>query len=231
MAVLIIIGAGLIGAIVVVALLYRFKSAVGSQSSEVEAIVAKELGAKQELVAKLRALYSTMVDTNSARNKIREIKALQETLKAERGRITITQAELETVETRLRELEEIERELEASGLETKEELTILEKKQRELVGKNDALKTKIADSAQQWEQLLKEIESNSQLFERAQAAKMELITTEERISTLMLQIEQGNEQYFILKRRYDALDIEYAQLYEKFSESEQAVTSARDKQS
>jgi len=231
MAVLIIIGAGLIGAIVVVALLYRFKSAVGSQSSEVEAIVAKELGAKQELVAKLRALYSTMVDTNSARNKIREIKALQETLKAERGRITITQAELETVETRLRELEEIERELEASGLETKEELTILEKKQRELVGKNDALKNKIADSAQQWEQLLKEIESNSQLFERAQAAKMELITTEERISTLMLQIEQGNEQYFILKRRYDALDIEYAQLYEKFSESEQAVTSARDKQS
>jgi chromosome segregation ATPase len=231
MAILMIIGAGLIGAIVVVALLFRFKSAVGSQSSEAEAIVAKELGAKQELAAKLRSLYSTMVDTNSARNKIREIKALQETLKAERGRITITQAELETVETRLRELEEIERELEASGLETKEELTILEKKQRELVSKNDALKNKIADSAQQWEQLLKEIESNSQLFERAQAAKMELITTEERISTLMLQIEQGNEQYFILKRRYDALDIEYAQLYEKFSESEQAVTSARDKQS
>lgn len=231
MAMFIIIAAGLIGATIVVGLLYRLKSAVGSQSSEVEAVVAKELGVKQEIAEKLRSLYSTMVDTNSARTKIREIKALQETLKAERGRITITQAELETVETRLRELEEIERELEASGLETKEELTILEKKQRELVSKNDALKTKIADSAQQWEQLLKEIESNSQLFDRAQAAKMELITTEERISTLMLQIEQGNEQYFILKRRYDALDIEYAQLYEKFSESEQAVTSARDKQS
>jgi len=230
MAIVFIVVAGLLGAGSMVALLYRFKSAAGSQSSEAETTVAEELSLKRGLSEKLRELYGSMVDTNAARNKIREIKALQETLKAERGRITITQAELETVETRLRELEEIERELEASGLETKEELTILEKKHRELNGKNDVLKTKIADSMQEWDKLLKEIENNSQLLERAQAAKTELVNTEERVSTLMLQIEQGNEQYFILKRRYDALDIEYAQLYEKFSEAEQAVSSAREKQ-
>jgi len=48
----------------------------------------------------------------------------------------------------------------------------------------------------------------------------QLTMAEEKIDTLILQIEIGNEQYFTLKRRYDALDIEYAQLYEKFSESE-----------
>jgi hypothetical protein len=34
-----------------------------------------------------------------------------------------------------------------------------------------------------------------------------------------MQIEAGNEQYFILKQVYDALDIEYAQLYEKFADA------------
>ncbi len=53
--------------------------------------------------------------------------------------------------------------------------------------------------------------------------KAELLQTLERIDMLLVQIEQGNEQYFIMKRRYDALDIEYAQLFEKFSEAESAA--------
>jgi hypothetical protein len=36
----------------------------------------------------------------------------------------------------------------------------------------------------------------------------------------MGEIQKGNDQYFILKKRYDALDIEYAQLYEKFAEQQ-----------
>jgi hypothetical protein len=35
---------------------------------------------------------------------------------------------------------------------------------------------------------------------------------------LMNEIQVSNEQYFNLKRRYDALDVEYAQLYQQLTE-------------
>ena len=230
MALVLIIVAGIIGAGVGVGLIYFATSKAKGDSGDVITTLTQEQELKRGLATKLRDLYGTMVDVNTAKGSIQDLKGLQESIKAERGRITITQAELETVETRLRELEEIERELEASGLETKEELTILEKKQKELTNKNQGLKRKIDDSSMQWDQLIKELESNSQVAEKVQAAKTELVMTQEKIETLMLQVEQGNEQYFILKRRYDALDIEYAQLYEKFSEAEAMVSGAKDKE-
>jgi chromosome segregation ATPase len=163
-----------------------------------------------------------MIDVGSIRELISELGGLEESLKAERGRITITQAELETVETRLRELEEIERELEASAIETKEELNILKKKEKELRSKNDELKQRIAEATGGLEKLLSEVELSSQAQEQMTAMQTELLATQEKIDVLILQIEQGNEQYFILKKRYDALDIEYAQLYEKFSLTQDA---------
>lgn len=147
-----------------------------------------------------------------------QLKKIKETLKVEKGRVTITQAELETVEGRLRELEEIERELGASNLETEEELKILQKKERELKAKNDSLKEQIRASNEQLEQLESEIELSGQLQIEVDKAKQELLMCQTQIDTLLAQIEIGNEQYVVLKQRYDALDIEYAQLYEKFCE-------------
>lgn len=175
---------------------------------------------KVELKEKIEGIYSSMVDVGTMRKIVGDIGSVEDALKAERGRITITQAELETVETRLRELEEIERELEASGIETKEELKILEKKQKDLASKNSALKEKIQKSLAELEKLMGEVEMSAQMQEQILAMKTELLQTEEKIDIILLQIEGGNEQYFILKQRYDALDIEYAQLYEKFAEAE-----------
>jgi chromosome segregation ATPase len=152
---------------------------------------------------------------------------ISESLKAERGRNTITQAELETVEGRLRELEEIERELEASGIETKEELKILNKKERELSNKNDALKEEIAASMQKVGELMSQMQVSAEMQAQVDEMKVDLLQTQDKIAMLLQQIEQGNEQYFILKKRYDALDIEYAQLFEKFSEAEAALGSKK----
>ena len=41
-----------------------------------------------------------------------------------------------------------------------------------------------------------------------------------QVETLLNEIQRGNEQYFIMKRRYDALDVEYAQLYQQFNEGQ-----------
>lgn len=175
---------------------------------------------REDLRDRVRGLLEAMVDPKEIGRKVKEFRTMRETLKTERGRVTITQAELETVEGRLRELEEIERELEACGVETKEELNILEKKEKELSAKNDALKSQISASSQQIDQLLSELQFSAEAQERVQAMKIELLQTQEKIDTLLFEIEQGNDQYFILKKRYDALDIEYAQLFEKFSEAE-----------
>ncbi|MCI5064908.1 hypothetical protein MRY87_04195 [bacterium] len=191
----------------------------GGMKKSVEKYAAhlEEQGA---LTEKLEELYSGLIDLGSLQKAITEYKTLQESLKAERGRITITQAELETVETRLRELEEIERELEASGIETKEELNILKKKEAELRQKNEELRNRIAETTANLDKLVEEVEMSSQVQEQILAMKTQLLETEQRAETLITEIEAGNEQYFILKKRYDALDIEYAQLYEKFSEAD-----------
>lgn len=185
-------------------------------------MLKEETALKAEMKEQFEKLYTSMIDVGSLRKKGDEYISFQESLKAERGRITITQAELETVEGRLRELEEIERELDASGIETKEEISILEKKHKDLTTRNEALQGKISESTEKIESVLSEIEMSSQMQEQVELMKMQLLQTQEKIDTLLLQIEHGNEQYFILKKRYDALDIEYAQLYEKFSAMEEA---------
>ena len=73
----------------------------------------------------------------------------------------------------------------------------------QLVGESDEASVSAELTAQQQEQI--------------DQMKSQLISTQEKIDTLITQCEEGNQQYFILKKRYDALDIEYAQLYEKFS--------------
>ena len=127
-----------------------------------------------ELISTIEGLYGGMIDLGSMRKAVTEFRTLQEALKAERGRITITQAELETVETRLRELEEIERELEASGIETKEEINILEKKQADLRGRNESLQGKITESTQKLEAVMSEIELTAQQQEQIDELKKKL---------------------------------------------------------
>ena len=209
-----------------VALLYQFGAKKLGKNADGINQVKQDLEANEGLLQRMQELFSQMVDIGSLRKEAEDYKTMQEALKAERGRITITQAELETVEVRLRELEEIERELEASGLETKEEVNILNKKKEELNGRNNGLKGQLSTSLAQIDSIVKEIEMSAQAQEQVDIMKADLVQCQQKIDLLLLQIEQGNEQYFVLKKRYDALDIEYAQLFEKFSETETAAAPA-----
>lgn len=198
---------------------YMSKVAKSSAGSELSGL-QNELEARVALVAELEEIAPSLVDIEAIKKKALSFVNASESLKADKGRNTITAAELETVENRLRELEEIERELEASGLEAKEELKILKKKERDLLNRNDSLKQQIQVSLDQMAQIFKEIQMSAEMQEQVVNMKTELVTTQSKIDLLLLQIESANEQYFVYKQRYDALDIEYAQLYEKFSMSE-----------
>jgi chromosome segregation ATPase len=211
---------GVVQIVGVVALAYMRLNKGNAERSKTINELNKALTERQALLADFDFIFQNMVEMGEYLEREKELGQAREQLKAERGRNTITQAELETVESRLRELEEIERELEASGVETKEELKILKKKEKDLGKKNDDLKAQIQASSEQLQQIFKELELSAQMQEHIMAMQSELISTQTQVDTLMFQIEACNEQYFIFKQRYDALDIEYAQLYEKFSASQ-----------
>ena len=204
-------------------MLVILKQKGGTSGSSVVQKYKDELVRRKGIVDEIEGLYTQMVDLKNLQQQGKILITVKEALKTERGRTTITQAELETVEARLRELEEIERELAASNIDTQEEIKILEKKKADLGSKNSALKEQISMSLSQIDNVMGELELSSQAREQVESMKVEILQTQEKIETILLQIEQANEQYFVLKKRYDALDIEYAQLYEKFSAAEEAA--------
>jgi PHD/YefM family antitoxin component YafN of YafNO toxin-antitoxin module len=96
--------------------------------------------------------------------------------------------------------------------------------------KNDSLKQQLSAALEQMQQIISEVEMSAQAKEQVTAMQTELIQTQQKIDQLLMNVEDGNEQYFIMKKRYDALDIEYAQLYEKFTEAEALAQAAKDRQ-
>jgi chromosome segregation ATPase len=191
----------------------------GAKASATLLIYDEEIERRQKLFDEIAAQYGARYPWAVVRESANDLIEAKEVVKQERGRITITQAELETIENRLRELDEVEREIQASGIETKEELRILNKKEADLRTKNETLKGKIQDAISHLNSISSQIESNAQLMAQLEAIKTDLLRTEQKTDELLMQIEAGNEQYFILKQVYDALDIEYAQLYEKFADA------------
>jgi chromosome segregation ATPase len=206
---------GLLGAGVLLFLAIR----AGAKETANLALFDKEIEKRESTQDQIKTLFGQLVPWSNVREIALTLNEQRELIKLERGRVTITQAELETVENRLRELEEVEREIAASGIETKEEFRILNKKEKDLKTKNDNLVNQIAESMNKLQEVLSQVESNSQVMVQVDMAKTELLRTEQKVNELLIQIELGNEQYVTMKQVYDALDIEYAQLYEKFSES------------
>ena len=201
-------------------LLFFFARGKQSNSASLLDQMQKEKAARDELVDKARAIRETLLDFEAIVELAQQLTSARDATKLERGRVTITQAELETVESRLREIDEIERELDASNVETQEELKVLQRKESALATKNNNLKEKLAMSKTELDKVLGDIKENAELTQKTNEMKEGLLRTETKIEELLQEIQSGNEQYFILKKRYDALDIEYAQLYEKFSAAE-----------
>lgn len=166
---------------------------------------------------KATSLIDQLVPFDNLKNKVKLLLKAKETLKLEKGRVSLTQAEQDTVDRRLRELEEIERELEASNIEVKKELDLLDGKQREIRGKNESLKLKIQENTQEIERMIKENMLEERVKNEILEVKNRLMIVQEETQKLTDAHEIGKNQYGILKRRFDALDIEYAQLYEKFT--------------
>lgn len=174
-----------------------------------------ELKLKKDLLTELALTslgYCTDEDLKGSKE---SVMALEERLRSQKGRLTITEAELEAVETRLRELEEIERELESSSIEAGRELEMLRGQEREFTDRNGHLQQMIDATEIAIDLLTTQLAEVPDLANRIKRSKQLLAEAQEKIGWYSTEISNVNRKYMDLKRAYDALDIEYAQLYEK----------------
>lgn len=191
---------------------------INDSNKEIYDNLEDEIRQKKELLQAVEQARSELAPEEEFLLAVRKYQVAQELLREEQGRYIIAQADLDALENRLRELDEAARELEASSTETKEELKIIEKKHSDLKNKNEDLRIQINDSTKKIEKLVVEIELSTQMRERVLRMKSELLKAEERIDSTMLEIDKINDQYFTMKKKYDALDVEFAQLFQQFSE-------------
>lgn len=203
------------GSFAVAALLKKRFSAGDEQVKKNIAIIKNELKAKEECLRELAQLALGLATQKYFEELGEQIKNAEEELRAERGRLTITDAELEAVDIRLRELEELKRELEMSNIDAIRELDLLRAQERDMASQNDALRGQLQSSSEQLDMLLDMLASSAEAVAHLQAAKSQLIQAEQKSQYYEEQITLLNQKYVSLKRAYDALDIEYAQLYEK----------------
>jgi len=179
-----------------------------------------EYDTKKKILSDLAAASLGLINKTEHERVRSESAALEESIRAEKGRLTITEAELEAVDTRLRELEEIKRELEVSNMDAIKELEMLRAQERDAKAQNDALRSELESSFEQLEMLLEVLASSAAAVSRLNSAKNELVATEKKCTFYEEQIALINGKYMALKKAYDALDIEYAQLYEKQQSAE-----------
>ena len=210
--VVLIFGAGF-GAIFMA--LKKRHAAAGDQMTKNIELIGGEIERKKELLSVLAKLSQGLTPADRFTELEESLRSVEEELRAERGRLTITEAELEAVDTRLRELEELKRELEMSGLDAVRELELLRAQERDIANQNEVLKTQLDSALDQLDMLLDMLASSAAAVSQLNGAKGELVEAEKKSNWYQEQIMSLNHKYIALKKAYDALDIEYAQLYEK----------------
>ena len=178
-------------------------------------VMKAEEQTKMTLLRDLAGISLGYVTAEYFEDLVQQAKTVEEEVRTEKGRITITEAELEAVDVRLRELEELKRELEMSSIDAIRELELLRAQERDITQQNDGLKGQLKNTFQELDQLLEVLASNTEAVNKLHAAKKELMEAEVKHQFYQEQIALLNQKYVGLKKAYDALDIEYAQLYEK----------------
>lgn len=191
-------------------------------------ILKDEMQTKESIFRELQDINLGLTSPEEVKSLQTEVQQLQNSVKAEQGRISITQAELDAVETRLRELQEVERELESSQITALKEIEMLQSQERHLAEENQILHGKVSANFDRLEIILGQLHSSQEAMDSLAQAKTTVSKSMQEIEWYTEDIAKLNKKYVELKNAYDALDIEYAQLYEKHNAMIQAEAGKKD---
>jgi len=178
------------------------------------------LEAKKKILENLAKVSVGLISEDECGNAKSLLSKTKEGLDAEKGKATILQAESEAVDIRLRELEEIERELDSSGIEAAREMEMLRAQDKDIDFRNSTLFGMFETSTIVMDKAGAVSQGDPEVMAVITKVKADIEASEQRLRQFQEELPNLNEKYMSLKRAYDALDIEYAQLYEKQSVKE-----------
>lgn len=178
-------------------------------------ILQEELEEKKKILENLAKVSMGLISEDECQSAKNLLAKSKEGLDAEKGKATILQAESEAVDIRLRELEEIERELDSSGVEVAREMEMLRAQDKDIEFRNSNLFGLFEQSNFVLDKAGAGSSGDPEVAQIIAKVKSDIEATEQRLKQFQEELPNLNEKYVSLKRAYDALDIEYAQLYEK----------------
>lgn len=174
-----------------------------------------ELETKKKFLESIAVSVPGLISLEDVENYKESLVQLENLLNVEKGKCSITEAEIDALDVRLREIEELRRELEVSNMDAIKEVEMLRAQERDMSNQNQAIKDQLQSSLEQVDILLDVLHNNAEAVAQLNKSKNEIIEIDKKIIYYEEAIAKINQQYVGLKRAYDALDIEYAQLYEK----------------
>lgn len=169
---------------------------------------------KQVLLELAKCALKRMPRSELEAIKARESKQTEKVL-VEQARIRAAEGELQSVQGRLSDLAEVTAELEETSAEVQRELDNLREQEVQLRRRTGEVQGKLQSSKVKVEALLVELANNQKAIQALEAANNQLLEQQRRIANYELMIAEVSTKYLELKRAYDALDIEYAQLYQR----------------
>jgi chromosome segregation ATPase len=128
--------------------------------------------------------------------------------------------QVETVKQKIADLDAITSDLRTSMLESSQEMEMLRTQENGLRDKTSELKKELDKVLKKCDQLMIDFSSSQDLVQALKKAKAEALESQDKIFWYQEKITEINMNYMQLKRVYDALDIEYTQLYERSNSEE-----------
>lgn len=209
------IGLAFVGSVLIISMLMRQLTRRQVLVQEAYQVVCTEATQKKEILSQLADLAAGMVSASAVHEAEQRRDEVFERISEVKSAIAAVEAQQLSVESRLREIEELEREMESNSIEAQRELELLRDQEKAMREETERLRQRVNSSVEMLEQLLVELSSSQSAVDKLTNAKTELLNTESKIDYYSEGISQLNSQYMELKKGYDALDIEYAQLYER----------------
>jgi hypothetical protein len=185
-----------------------------------------ELANKSDLETQLLDLYGQLLEFGDLANQVTELTKTKKRLADLDARFTQTQQKLDVAENRLRDLDEIDMELRNCAVELEEIEEKAAKKSADFRNKNQTLKTTLELVFSDAQPMLEEDGAPQQFRDTLHKFQESSPKLFGQFNIILDEVAGQYDAFLKFRKRYDALDIEYALLVSKVEEMEAAQKEA-----
>ncbi len=190
--------------------IYKLSSPQDSYQESIESL-DKLVLERRNILKEIAVFVLGLVDPLYYQELNKQVTELKEQLAAKKLKIQTVENEINKTETNLKDVAEVNQELEMSQIDSQKEIDLLKAQETDISNQNAWYKQELQNVVKNVSESLAKIEGSKSLIDNlsTQTAK-----ADQKARYFQSEIELLNKKYLEIKNQYDALDIEYAQLYE-----------------